>query len=237
MSLRSLLLGAFLVTLSFAADARAAQWQSLRMPAPDGGELLYALLVPDDYQKGQARPLVLALHPGAKQGDYYGLGFARQVVAPGITGLNAIIIAPDCPTRTWTDPGADRAVMALVQKMFTDFTIDRKRVLVVGFSMGGRGTWFMSAEHPDVFTAAIAMAAPVGNEPRTRLGKIPTYVIHGGADDVVPFGPAEENAMALQKEGKPVVFEAAPDLPHYTMGAYIPYLRRAMRWVDGRWSK
>lgn len=237
MDLRRLALTGLLVFFAglFAADARAAEWKALRMPAPDGGDLLYALLVPDDYQKGQARPLVLALHPGAKQGDYYGLGFARQVVAPGIIGLNAIVIAPDCPTRTWTDPGADKAVMALVEKMLAEYTIDKKKILVTGFSMGGGGTWFMSAQHPDVFTAAIAIAAPVGNQPRERLGKIPTYVIHGGGDEVVPFGPAEENAMALQKMGKPVAFEAAADLSHYTMGAYIPYIRRAMRWVEARW--
>ena len=74
------------------------------------------------------------------------------------------------------------------------YNIDRKRVLVVGFSMGGRGTWHMAAQHPDLFTAAIPMAASTRGMTIDQLGRQPTYVIHSREDEVVPFEPAEENA-------------------------------------------
>ena len=73
--------------------------------------------------------------------------------------------------------------MALLQKVLAEYTIDRKRVLVTGFSLGGRGTWFMASHHPDLFTAAIPMAASTGDEPLERLATMPTYIIHSRADE------------------------------------------------------
>ena len=66
--------------------------------------------------------------------------------------------------RAWGDPMAEQAVMALIQHT------RRLRhllatILVVGFSLGRRGTWFMSSHHTDLFTGAIAMAAPTGDKP------------------------------------------------------------------------
>jgi predicted peptidase len=223
------------LTLLLAVDADAARFRELRMPNPDGGELPYAIQVPDDAGSGTALPLVLALHPGGERVPYYGSVFARMVVAPALSDLNAIIVAPDCPTRSWTDPGADRAVMALLDKVMAEHTIDRKRVLVVGFSMGGRGTWFMAAHHGDLFTAAIPMAASLGDEKTESLGLIPTYIIHSKGDQVVPFAPAEQNAQALEKLGRAVKFEALTDLTHYEMRGYVPSLRRAIAWIVERW--
>jgi predicted peptidase len=160
-------------------------------PVPNLGPMRYALTIPRGYNPREARPLVLALHPGGERFEYYGGAFVQQVVAPGLSNLGAIIVAPDCPTRAWTDPIAERAVIALVTSVFDDYNVDRSRVLVAGFSLGGRGTWFMSSRHPDLFTAAIAMAGSPGDEPIDRLARIPTYVIHSRDDEVAPFGPTE----------------------------------------------
>src|SRR5439155_14516230 len=129
---------------------------------------------------------------------YYGSVFARQVVAAGLRDLQPIILAPDCPTRSWTDPQADRAVMTLMQNALEAYSIDRTKILVVGFSLGGRGTWFMSSHHSDLFTAAIPMAASSGDGPVERLATMPTYIIHSRDDEVVPFGPPEPHARAVE---------------------------------------
>lgn len=207
----------------------------LTLQAPGIGEILYGISIPDRYDAGQPRPLVVALHPGGTRMRYYGAAFVRQVIAPGLSDLGPIIVAPDCPTRAWTDPIAEKAVLALVQSTMESYPIDRRRVLVVGFSLGGRGTWFMASRHADLFTAAIPMAASAGDEPIDRLGTIPTYVIHSRDDEVSPFAPAERTARALEKMGRPVRFEALWDLGHYQMGGYIDPLRRAGRWVAERW--
>jgi len=223
------------VVALLASDARAAQMRDLAMALPGEGELHYGLLVPDDYKQGQPRPLILALHPGGERIPHYGSSYARMVVIPAAADLSAFIVAPDCPTAGWTDAASDRAVMALLDRILRDYTIDRRRVLVTGFSMGGRGTWFMASHHRDFFTAAIPMAASTGDDPIDSLATMPTYVIHSRRDQVVPFAPAERNAQELERLGRVVKFEALSDPTHFEMGAYVPALRRAMQWVSARW--
>ncbi len=220
-----------------ASVAGAADLRNLKMPLADGGDLLYGLSLPDGYVQGQPRPLVLALHPGGERMVYYGSAYTRAVVAPALADLGAIIVAPDCPTNAWTDDTSERAVMALIDRVLRDYAIDRTRVLVVGFSMGGRGTWFLSSRHPELFTAAIPMAAGIGDDPSERLAPIPTYIIHSRRDQVVPFEPAQRNARALERLGRIVVFETLETATHFDMGAYIPALRRAGAWVAARWNR
>jgi len=197
----------------------------------------YAIAIPRGYDGQDARPLVLALHPGGGRIPYYGAAFVEQIVGRGLDSVHAVIVAPDCPTQAWTDPIADQAVMALLARVLADYRIDRRRILVTGFSLGGRGTWFMASHHADVFTAAIAMAAPTGDETLDRLATIPTYVIHSREDQVVPFAPAERTARALERLGRPIRFEALDAASHYDMGAYVEPLRRAGRWVTDRWKR
>jgi predicted peptidase len=211
--------------------------QNLVFQSADIQPMLYGLSVPARYDAKDQRPLVLALHPGGGRTPYYGSAFMAQVVAPALGSLNPIMIAPDCPTRSWADPVSEKAVLALIEDTLKRYSIDRSRILVVGFSLGGRGTWFMASHHPDLFTAAIPMAASTGDDPIERLGTIPTYVIHSRDDEVVPFEPAERNARALEKLGRPVRFEALEGIGHFQMGGYIDSLQRGVRWVTERWKQ
>lgn len=201
------------------------------------GSMLYALSIPDGYDASRPRPLVLALHPGGERTPYYGSAFLRGVVAPALSDLDAILVAPDCPTRAWSDPATERAVLALLQSVMDDYAVDRRRILVTGFSLGGRGTWFMAARHSDFFTAAIPIAGAVGSEPPDKLGTIPTYVIHSRNDEVVPFAPAERLARDLEEQGRAVKFEALTGLGHFQMRGYVEPLRRAGAWVAERWAQ
>lgn len=209
----------------------------LTFPVQDFGDMRYAVSIPRGYSPRQARPLVLALHPGGERMPYYGGAFVQQIVGPALSDLGAIVVAPDCPTRAWTDPIADRAVMALLRSVLNEYAIDRLRVLVTGFSLGGRGTWFMASRHADTFTAAIVMAGSSGDEPIDRLARVPTYVIHGTEDEVVPFAPSERVARDLEGLGRDIEFESLDGVTHFQMGGYVDALRRAGRWVADRWKK
>jgi predicted peptidase len=160
----------------------------------------------------------------------------RTVFLPGLRDLDPIMVAPDCPTRAWSDPAAEKAVMALMESVLSEYSVDRRRVLVMGFSLGGRGTWFMESRHSDLFTAAIVMAGAT-DEPLEGLARIPTYIIHSRDDQVVPFAQAEQRAASLERMGRPVKFEALEGLGHFDMSGYTPALQRAGSWVAERWGK
>jgi predicted peptidase len=211
--------------------------QNRTLAVREVGTITYGISVPPGVKPGEARPLILALHPGGDRTAFYGSTFARQIVIPALVDLGAIVVAPDCPTRSWSDAPADAAVMALIDHVRKEHAIDARRVLVTGFSLGGRGTWSMVSRHADLFTAAIPMAASVGNEPVDRLGTIPTYIIHSRDDQVVPFEQAERNFRQLEGLGRAVRFEALEGVGHFQMGGYIEALRRAGGWVAERWNR
>lgn len=233
----SLLLASAL-SIALAAQSAAPAVLQRTFVVPDGGRLLYGLSVPPGYKAGASRPLVVALHPGGPRTPYYGLSFLRGIVSPALGDLGAVMIAPDCPpsARSWSDPLAERAVLALIESIRKEYAIDGRRILVTGFSMGGRGTWFMASRHADLFTAAIPIAGAPGDEPLDRLGRIPTYAIHSRADEVSPFEPDERTTRELEKLGRTVRFEALDGIGHYEMGGYIPSLARAGRWVMQQWK-
>jgi predicted peptidase len=193
------------------------------------------VMVPNGYRAATPSALVLVLHPGGARGPGYGREFARRIVEPALRQLKAVMVAPDCAERAWSD--CEQAVMTLMTETMRAYTIHRKRVLVVGFSMGGRGAWHLASKHPGIFTAAIPMAASTRGMAIDQLGHQPTSVIHSREDEVVAFEPAEENAAALKKLKRDVEFEALDEFTHFDMLSYFDALERAGRWVAGRWQK
>ncbi len=230
-------LASLLHSASFAAAAPLGSGHhQLVAKVPRVGDVRYTLTVPEGYDSKQPAALVLALHPGGDRPPYYGGQFVGSVFGPGVADLRPIIVAPDCPAPSWADPLAERAVLALLEQVMKDYTINRKRVLIVGFSMGGRGTWYFSARHADLFTAAIPIAGSTKGEDVAKLATIPTYIIHSERDEVVPFQPAKQVAQELKQLGRPVEFEALGNATHFAMQAYVPALRRAVTWVQSQWK-
>ena len=202
---------------------------------PGGSTLRYGIALPDGYDASanDPRPLVLALHPGGRA-EYYGSSFMTSIVEPGLRSWGAVIIAPDVPDRSWATPRAERAVLALVEHVLAEHSIDRSRVLVTGFSMGGRGAWYLAARHAELFTGMIVMAASPGEEV-DRLTSTPLYLIHSPDDQVVPFEPVVEAYRTLAASGHPIEMRVLPGAGHYMMGAYVPALRLAGAWMLERW--
>jgi predicted peptidase len=228
-----LLLFTLVVATTQPPPARA---ERLTFRTADGITITYGLSMPGGHDPRKPRPLVLVLHPGGERMPYYGDQVMRQIFLPGLGALDAIMVAPDCPTRAWSDPAAEQAVTALIDRVIAAHAVDPRRILVTGYSLGGSGTWFLSSRHPDRYTAAIVLAGRT-EEPLERLGKVPTYIIHSRDDEVVPFAQAERRAAELSSLGRVVKFEALQGPGHYAMRGYVGALQRASRWVADRWEE
>ena len=125
----------------------------------------------------------------------------------------------------WEDWGRLDAleVLAEAQELFN---IDPSRVFLTGHSMGGHGTWQLAVQYPDRWAAAAPSAGwislwtypeakPVDATPKNlmrlsaapsdtlglgrNLDGLPLFIIHGDADDNVPFGQAEQMAAFLKE--------------------------------------
>ncbi len=224
-------------TLALAQPVAAPRITQTVFELADGGKMPYGISIPSGATVNDQtpRPLVLALHPGGRS-VYYGSNFMQRVVEPALRDWEAIIVAPDVPSRRWADPVSERAVLDLLDHVMTQYTIDTDRVLVTGFSMGGRGTWFFATRHADLFTGAIPMAASSGDDDLAGLGTMPVHVIHSPEDEVVPFGQAKETAELLAEQGHPVRLLRVAGLGHYNMGGYVEPLQQASQWMKEQWT-
>ena len=231
------LLSILFLTAAVVAQPATPTFTQRTFQAPDGSLVRYGLSLPADYDPARPRPLAVALHPGGSSGTpFYGASYLRTIFLPGLSELAPIMIAPDAPGGSWTDTRAEQAVLSLMTAIGSEFALDPRRIVVVGFSLGGAGAWYLSARHTDRFTAAIVMAGRT-QEPLANLARIPTYVIHSRNDEVVPFVQAEERAGALQRMGRRVSFDAVSGVGHYQMGGYIAALQRGGRWLTEQWTR
>jgi predicted peptidase len=203
------------------------------MFAPPGQpRVRYALSIPNGYSASKPVPLVLALHFGGNPSGA-ALGLMKVLVGPGLADLGAIIVAPETMDRGWNTPANERAVIALLDAVEAAYRVDTRRVVVMGFSMGGAGTWHFASKFPNRFSAAIPMAG----RPPDNVGvwTMPVLAIHSRADETVPFGPADARIKQLKSAGVRAEMIAVDGIPHYETARFAEPLRRAVPWLRDTW--
>ena len=123
------------------------------------------------------------------------------------------MVAPDSVRGNWSTPENEKAVNALLDMVFEQYAIDKKRVVVTGYSMGGTGSWHLAEKFPERFSAAIPVASrPPASPSEWRL---PVLAIHSDGDQVAPFAPVAARIEELQKAGVNAKMIALGGITHY----------------------
>ncbi|MDE3001502.1 MAG: prolyl oligopeptidase family serine peptidase [Gemmatimonadota bacterium] len=197
----------------------------------------YTLLIPSGYNARQPTPLVLSLHYGGSVLPYYGRPLLEVLVGPALEDIGAIIVAPEATVQGWDNEESEQQVLELIRSIKANYMIDEARTLVTGFSMGGRGTWYMAARHPDLFRAAI----PISGRPEENATEVdwqvPLLVIHSVADEVIPFGPVESTVRALKGADVRIDLIVVQNVGHYDIQLYVEPLRAAVPWIRRAWEE
>ncbi len=202
----------------------------------NGESLDWTISFPDSYQEGTPTPLILSLHFGGTPSAFYGSSFTSTLVLPGLGELEAIILSPTCPDDLdWWDETMDGAVMALIDTVISQFTIDADRIVVTGFSFGGIGTWYHAGTHSDVFCAALPVASQVSEEFIAQIEDIPLYVIHSNGDEILSYAEISQRVTTLQSRGIDVTLKTVNGVSHYNTTAFAKPLKTAMAWLRERW--
>jgi poly(hydroxyalkanoate) depolymerase family esterase len=182
----------------------------------DQGQRDYRLYVPSGYRPGAALPLVVMLHGctvTAEQMDattqYAALAEARTFLVVYPVQSNA---ANPALCWNWFDPnsqtrgkGEPSLIAGITQTVIDGWSVDDKRVYVIGPSAGGAMSVIMGATYPDHYAAIGVVAgceyagAPCGTsggpdpvaqgklayQAMTTLARpLPVIVFHGDADPV-----------------------------------------------------
>jgi predicted peptidase len=210
---------------------------SQQLPRADEPTIRYAISIPPDYSPSTPVPLILALHFGVRGQDAAGAGgdVVQILVGPALAELGAIVVAPDSVRGDWSSTENEKAVNALLDTVLARYSIDKKKVAVTGYSMGGSGSWHFAEKFPDRFSAAIPVA---GRPPASASGwRLPVLAIHSRDDQVAPFDPTEARIAELQKAGVNAKLIALTGITHYQTNRFKDALRRAVPWLREVWRQ
>ena len=209
---------------------------SLSLPRADEPAVRYAISIPRNYSPSTPVPLILALHFGVGGRDAAGAGgdVVQILIGPALAELGAVIVAPDSVRGDWSSSENEKAVNALLDMVLARYSIDKKKVVVTGFSMGGTGSWHFAETFPERFSAAIPVA---GRPPASASGwRLPVLAIHSRDDQIVPFGTTEARIAELQKAGVNAKLIPLTGITHYETSRCRVALRQAIPWLLEVWK-
>ena len=209
---------------------------NLELSRADEPPIRFAISIPRNYSPSTLVPLILALHFGVRGGDAAGAGgdLVQILIGPALAELGAIIVAPDSVRGDWSSPENEKAVNALLDTVLAHYSVDKKKVVVTGFSMGGTGSWHFAEKFPERFSAAIPVA---GRPPASASGwRLPVLAIHSRDDQVVPFDPVEARIAELQKAGMNAKLIPLAGITHYETYRFRDALRQAVPWLREVWK-
>ena len=126
----------------------------------------YQIYVPPDVENIKDLPVIVFLH-GIRARGSGGLiaaeGTLNAIRKQYLKKIPSVVLFPQCrPGKYWSDAAMERIVMQAVEQTSEEFNADRKRLSLIGVSMGVSGVRHFAARFPEKFAA---LAAICGGSP------------------------------------------------------------------------
>ena len=184
----------------------------------------YQVYVPQGFDSKKKWPVILFLHGVGERGNDGVLptdvGIAHAIRL-NESRFPFIVVIPQCRNdKRWIHPEMQAQALAALEQSIKEFHGDRDRLYLTGLSMGGYGTWNMTATQPGKFAAYVPICGGIFGPPKApdarvslaadpnvsdpyaetakRIGSTPIWIFHGSADDTVPVEESRKMAQALQ---------------------------------------
>lgn len=134
------------------------------------------------------RPLVISMH-GYNQDIAYQRNQTKWETYAEANSF--VIVYPAGLNNAWDISGMTDIdfILAIIDEMYDRYAIDRNRVYLSGFSMGGMMTYYAATKIADKIAAFAPVSGyPMGGTTNTNSSRpVPIIHIHGVTDDVVAF--------------------------------------------------
>ncbi len=195
----------------------------------------YRIVLPGSYSPDGSTPAFMALNGTEDQF----LDRAEGIVKSIADEHGYTIISPRASSGYFGRGQQD--LVQVVEHCLARFPgLDATRVYCTGTSLGGFGTYALAVRHPEMF-AAIACSSGVGiwrrpARPNRALVEtftsVPTLIIHGGMDDLVPPDTARLVASHLKELGYPYELHIYPTHGHSYVNYADEYLPLSLGYFD-----
>jgi len=181
-------------------------------------DLQYIVYTPADFDPHADKkwPMIYFLHGINQRGSDIELvkkyGIPNNLEAG--EELPFIVVCPQCPAGSFW-PLENDALVALLGEIVEQYPVDRDRIYLTGYSMGGYGTWDLALKYPDMFAAISPVCGGLmPGRNLESLKSLPIWTFHGDQDSVVPIRESQMVVDALQAMGSSVQFTIYPGVDH-----------------------
>jgi polyhydroxybutyrate depolymerase len=210
-----------MMVLSCSTSRVHLEGDSARVIGGDLSRPLRSIRVPSSYRGTDPSPLLLVLHGYGSTGEahlsMFDLGefFERdRVIVAAPDGLadsqgnqfwNAV---PSCCDFEKRGPSDVAYLASVIRDLSAKYSIDKKRVYVVGHSNGGAMALRLACEVPELIAAVTSLAGPFYAEvnacsPRSLPPAV--QLIHGTRDRVVPIGGGHLSVGPIDAPATPAI--------------------------------
>ena len=174
-------------------------------------------------------PLILFLHGSGGEKDIHDGKTLPTMLESGWLSPNAIVLMPQCPDKNWDECHED--VMELLEAVVTEYGVDRSRISVTGFSLGGVGTFSMLVNYPDYFSAAVALAAKCFPEKCGVITSTPLRILHGEEDTGMDPSSVKEATEVINAAGGNCTLTMLPGEGHLIAQHYLDEGGELIDWL------
>jgi len=172
-------------------------------------------------------PTLIAIHGfGASALDLLGL-------APYIADGQFMVICPQGPIEVPIGPtrgyawfplrmgsppdrdaidDANKAATEFLNVALAKYPVDRKKLVILGFSQGGMMAYRLAFRNPSKFAALVALSTYLPPELKNEINDpaaleaLPTLVMHGRADDMIELTRARQSVETLRSLKVPLTY-------------------------------
>lgn len=164
-----------------------------------GVERQFSVAAPDRAVGDEPVPLIVNLHGARATAEQQQ---ATSELATRGPEAGFVVVAPQAlgarPIWSLTADGPDITyVQDLVDEVEQRLCIDRSRVYLTGFSMGGMLSMRLACTAPDRFAAVAAVSGEIDYDDCPTTGRPPLLAFHGTADTVVRLDGSLDPGVAL----------------------------------------
>jgi predicted peptidase len=214
----------------------AARMVAGKFSAPGTEDVHYQLFVPADYSKSRRYPLIVSLHGAGT----HGTDNLRQLSPPVAVLIDraqavepSFVLVPqdpkgdkwvtgsgDAPFRNFRQAdrpqsAASGLVLAGIDELTTQYSIDPDRIYLTGGSAGGTGTWeLITRGGVGRFAAAVPVTGANDPSRASVIAQLPIWAFHGAQDTTAPVENTREMVASLRALGSPVRYTEYPDVGH-----------------------
>lgn len=174
-----------------------AHMQAQESIISDGMERKMIVYVPKNL--GDNRPLLISMHGMNQDANYQRNQAQYENVADT---AKFVVVYPQGEGNGW-DLGSMKDInfiTNIINEMYKRHNIDRNRVYLSGFSMGGMMTYYAMTKIADKIAAFAPVSGYPMSGPNTASSRpVPIFHVHGTTDDTCTYGPVQSHIDAWVK--------------------------------------